>query len=36
MTATFVIVCTTCWESTKYDALDIVTGLPCDKCGATL
>ena len=32
----FVIVCTHCWKKTKYDALDVVTGLPCDKCGETL
>ena len=32
----FVIVCTHCWEKTKYDALSVVTGLPCDKCGETL
>jgi DNA-directed RNA polymerase subunit RPC12/RpoP len=32
----FRIVCTNCWKATKYDILDIVTGLPCDKCGAKL
>ena len=32
----FVIVCTNCWEKTKYDALDTVTGKPCDKCGELL
>ncbi len=32
----FVIICTKCWEKTKYDALDEVTGLPCDKCGELL
>jgi len=28
----FVIVCRHCWQNTKYDALDVVTGLECDKC----
>ena len=32
----FRIVCRHCWKATKYDALDVVTGKPCDKCGATL
>jgi hypothetical protein len=30
------IVCIGCWQPTQYDALDIVDGKPCDKCGATL
>jgi hypothetical protein len=25
-----------CWKGTKYDALDDVTELPCDKCGGIL
>jgi hypothetical protein len=32
----FVIVCHYCWKGTKYDALDDVKGLPCDKCGKVL
>ena len=32
----FVIVCRHCWKGTKYDALDVVSGLPCDKCGEIL
>ena len=32
----FVIICMHCWKGTKYDALDEVTGLPCDKCGEIL
>jgi hypothetical protein len=32
----FVIVCRHCWKNTKYDALDVVSGLPCDKCGEIL
>ena len=32
----FVIVCMHCWKRTKYDALDVTTGLPCDKCGEIL
>ena len=31
----FVIVCTKCWQKTKYDALSVTTG-PCDKCGEDL
>jgi hypothetical protein len=30
------ILCTTCNRQTKYDALDVVTGKPCDKCGELL
>jgi hypothetical protein len=33
---TFVIVCTKCWQNTKYDALSVVEGEPCDKCGELL
>ena len=36
MSMDFRIQCTTCWQATKYDALDSVDGLPCDKCGAKL
>ena len=32
----FVIVCTKCWQNTKYDALSVVKGEPCDKCGELL
>ncbi len=32
----FVIVCMHCWKNTKYDALDNVTGLPCNQCGKIL
>ena len=32
----FKIICIKCWEPTKYDALDDVRGLPCDKCGEIL
>ena len=32
----FRIMCLKCNKATKYDALDVVTGLPCDKCGAIL
>jgi hypothetical protein len=32
----FVIVCTKCWQNTKYDALDVVTGKECNKCGEIL
>jgi hypothetical protein len=32
----FVIVCTKCWQKTKYDALSVVSGEPCDKCGELL
>jgi DNA-directed RNA polymerase subunit RPC12/RpoP len=32
----FVIVCMNCWKNTKYDALSVVDGEPCDKCGAKL
>jgi hypothetical protein len=32
----FRIVCTNCWKATKYDALTVVKGKPCDKCGAIL
>ena len=32
----FVIVCHKCWQKTKYDALDIVDGKKCDKCGQIL
>lgn len=28
----FKIVCKSCWQMTKYDALDVVEE-PCDKCG---
>ena len=31
----FVIQCISCWQNTKYDALDVPDG-PCDKCGAEL
>ena len=32
----FFIVCQHCWKATKYDALDDVRGLACDKCGTIL
>jgi hypothetical protein len=33
----FVIVCTECWQKTKYDALGVDhSGKPCDKCGELL
>ena len=33
----FVIVCTKCWQNTKYDALGVDhSGNPCDKCGELL
>jgi hypothetical protein len=32
----FRIVCLNCNSATKYDALDDVRGLPCDKCGKAL
>jgi hypothetical protein len=35
-TMQFVIMCTHCWKKTKYDALNIVEGLLCDKCGGIL
>ena len=34
--ADFRIQCLSCNMQTQYDALDVVTGKPCDKCGATL
>lgn len=34
--ADFRILCTACNMQTKYDALDVVTGKSCDKCGETL
>ena len=34
--AHFSIFCTACNMQTKYDALDVVTGKPCDKCGELL
>ena len=34
--ADFRILCTACNMQTKYDALDVVTGKPCDKCGELL
>lgn len=34
--AHFRILCTACNMQTKYDALDVVTGKPCDKCGELL
>ena len=34
--ADFRILCMSCNRQTKYDALDVVTGKPCDKCGETL
>lgn len=34
--ADFRILCLSCNRQTQYDALDIVTGKPCDKCGAIL
>jgi hypothetical protein len=34
--ADFRILCLSCNMATQYDALDVVTGKPCDKCGATL
>jgi hypothetical protein len=34
--AHFRIFCTACNMQTKYDALDVVTGKPCDKCGELL
>jgi DNA-directed RNA polymerase subunit RPC12/RpoP len=36
MSVDFKIVCTECWELTEYDALDNVSGLPCNKCGKKL
>jgi DNA-directed RNA polymerase subunit RPC12/RpoP len=33
---TFVVVCTSCWKNTKYDALSDTRGLACDKCGESL
>jgi len=30
------ILCTACNMQTKYDALDVVTDKPCDKCGELL
>jgi len=30
------ILCMACNMETKYDALDVVTGKPCDKCGELL
>ncbi len=36
MSNEFRIVCTKCWQLTKYDALDVVTGEPCNKCGELL
>ena len=32
----WVIVCRSCWQGTKYDALDTTKGLECDKCGKPL
>jgi hypothetical protein len=32
----FKIVCIKCWQMTKYDAFDVVNGLPCNKCGELL
>jgi hypothetical protein len=33
----FRIVCLSCWQLTKYDALGVDhSGQPCDKCGAIL
>jgi hypothetical protein len=32
----FRIVCLNCWQATKYDVLDSVKGLPCNRCGETL
>jgi hypothetical protein len=34
--ADFRILCPACNMQTKYDALDVVTGEPCDKCGELL
>lgn len=34
--ADFRIQCLHCFMQTKYDALDVVKGLPCDKCGGIL
>jgi hypothetical protein len=34
--ADFRILCLSCNMQTQYDALDIVSGKPCDKCGAIL
>lgn len=34
--ADFRILCLACNMQTQYDALDIVTGKPCNKCGALL
>ena len=34
--ADFRILCTACNMQTKYDALDVVTDKPCDKCGELL
>lgn len=34
--ADFRILCLSCNRQTKYDALDVVTGKPCDKCGELL
>jgi hypothetical protein len=33
---TLVIVCTECWQDTKYEAFSLVSGKPCDKCGELL
>jgi len=30
------ILCPACNMQTKYDALDVVAGKPCDKCGELL
>jgi hypothetical protein len=32
----FKIVCIKCFQVTKYDVLDVVNGLPCNKCGESL
>lgn len=32
----FRVMCTNCWKPTKYDALEVVTGLPCNECGKKL
>jgi hypothetical protein len=32
----FRVVCISCWQATKYEALTPVKGLLCDKCGETL
>ena len=34
--ADFRILCSSCNRQTQYDALDVVTGKPCDKCGEIL